>query len=146
MRDSSRTLTGRRLRDQPVGLAKVGAVDGVAHRARVGKVRLLDAQGQVLAQRLPRRVVEGVLLFAHHQLGNGHQLVDREVGELDVVRDARAQPGVGVKEGLHTVSVSSEDHHEVAALIFHRLQQHLDGLLTVVAFVLGADRGSRPRR
>jgi hypothetical protein len=60
------------------------------------------------------------------------------VGEVQVVRDARAHARVGLEEGVHAVLVAGQDHHQVVALVLHHLQQDLDRLLAVVALVLGA--------
>jgi hypothetical protein len=54
-----------------------------------------------------------------------------------VVRDTRAHPGVAAEERVHAVLVPGQDHHQVVALVFHRLQQDLDRLGAVVALVLG---------
>ena len=77
-------------------------------------------------------------LLLEHQPGDRHQLVDVEVGEVDVVRDAGSHPRVRAEEGLHAVAVAREHDDEVLALGLHDLEQDLDRLLAVVALVLGA--------
>jgi len=47
---------------------------------------------------------------------------------------------------VHAILVARQDHHQIVTLILHDLQQDLDGLLSVVALVLGPVRGSTPRR
>ena len=54
-----------------------------------------------------------------------------------MVRDARAHARVGAEESIHAVLVAGENHHQVIALVLHHLQQDLDGLLAIVALVLG---------
>ena len=81
---------------------------------------------------------ELVGLLLEHQRGDRHQLVDVEVGEVDVVRDARSHPRVRAEEGLHAVAVAGEHDDEVVALGLHDLEQDLDRLLAVVALVLRA--------
>src|SRR6266566_5360224 len=54
--------------DEAVRLAQLDAVERVAHAARVGEVRLAHPQHQILAERGPRRLVELVMLLAHHQV------------------------------------------------------------------------------
>ena len=66
------------------------------------------------------------------------QFVGRIVGEIDVVGDARAEPRVAREEGVHPVLVAGEDYDQVVALVLHDLEQYLDRLGAVVAFVLGA--------
>src|ERR1044072_5599521 len=128
---------------QATGLTHAGAVDGVADGAPVGEARALDAALDVLAKRFARLVGELVLLLLEHELGDLGQLRDREVGEVQVVRDARAHAGVRAKERVHPVLVAREDDDEVVALGFHDLQQDLDRLLPVVALVLRAVQVAR---
>ena len=54
-----------------------------------------------------------------------------------MVGDARVEARVGLEEGGHALFVAGQDHDQVAALVFHGLQEHLDGLLAVVPLVLG---------
>src|SRR2546430_3450512 len=49
----------------------------------------------------------------------------------------RSHPRVGAKEGVHALLVARQDHDQIVALVLHDLQQDLDGLLSVVALVLG---------
>mgnify|MGYP003693662831 CR=1 FL=1 len=53
-----------------------------------------------------------------------------------MVGDARAEAGIAREELVHAVAVAGEDHHQILALRFHHLQQDLDRLLAVVAFVV----------
>ena len=70
-------------------------------------------------------------------VGDAQQLAGRIVREIQMVRDARAHPGVGAEEGVHAILVARQDHDQIVALVLHDLQQDLDGLLSVVALVLG---------
>ena len=78
-----------------------------------------------------------VALVAEHGSRDLLELVVGIVGELDVMRDARAEARVRLEEPLHPVGVAGEDHHEVVAVVLHHLQQDLDRLLPVVALVVG---------
>ena len=61
------------------------------------------------------------------------------VGEVDVMGDARTDARDWLRKKVSMRSlVAGEDHHQVVALVLHHLQQDLDRLLAVVAFVLGA--------
>ena len=124
--------------EQPRGLAQPRPVDRVADAARVGEPGARDAALDVGAERLARGVAELVGALGEHQLGDGHELLGVVVREADVMRDARAHPGVGAEERLHPVVVAGQDDHEPVAVGLHGLEQHLDRLLPVVALVLGA--------
>ncbi len=63
-----------------------------------------------------------------------------------MVRDPRGHPRIAAEESGHPVRISREDDDEVLALVLHDLEQNLDGLLAIVALVLGADIGNTPRR
>ena len=88
-------------------------------------------------KRRKRLVVEAVVLPAEHQRGDLDQLGVVVVGEIDVVRDARREARIAAEEGVHPVLVAGENDDQVVALVLHHLQQDLDHLLPVVAFVLG---------
>ncbi len=57
-------------------------------------------------------------------------------GKADVARHAGAKARIILKESRHSILITSENHDQIFALIFHGLQQHLNRFLTVVAFVL----------
>jgi hypothetical protein len=115
------------------------AARGPAHCARCVRWRNAAAPAAPgTAQRSRAPIAEAVVLAGQHAIGDRQQFVGRVVGKVDVVGDARAHAGVGLEEGVHAVLVAGQDHHQVVALVLHHLQQDLDGLLAVVAFVLGA--------
>src|SRR5450432_2495862 len=124
-------------REQPTGLAQARAVEGVAHRARIGEVRLRDAQCDVLAQRRKACRVEAVVDVCGEQLRDLHQLVYAVIGKIQMMRDTRRHAGIAAEKGLHARLVAGQDDDEVIALVFHHLQQNLDDFLPVVALVLG---------
>ena len=95
-------------------------------------------RSQVLAECRARRVGQPQAEARHHALGDRLQLLDRVVGEVDVVCHARAEARVALEEGVHARLVAGEDHHQVLALVLHHLHQDLDGFLAVVALVLRA--------
>ena len=123
---------------QSTGLAQARAVQGVAHAAGVGKLRLGNAQAQVLLEGLERAGTKAVVLLFQGFAGDVQQLGHRIVGKVQVVGDARTHAGVGLEEGFHAVVVAGQNDHQVFALVFHHLQQDFDGLLAIVALVLGA--------
>ena len=124
---------------QPAGLPHARAVDRVADAAPVGEARALEAPHDVLLERLARpRRSNSYCCCSIMRSRDLHELVGREVREVQMVRDARAHAGVGAEERLHPVLVAREDDDEVLALGLHDLQQDLDRLLPVVALVLRA--------
>jgi hypothetical protein len=81
------------LDQQAISLAELDSVERIAHAARVGKMRLLDAHRQVFGERLARFGIECVALLALIQLyapfANGPRLIcmcppgeDHEIGLL----------------------------------------------------------------
>jgi hypothetical protein len=110
-------------------------IERVAHGPRIGEVRLRSPQRYVLRKCSSRGDAEPVLHAVEHSLRDGQQLVFGIVRKVDVMRDARRQPGIGTKERVHPVLVTGDDDHQVVALTFHHLQQDFDRLLPVVALV-----------
>ncbi len=53
-----------------------------------------------------------------------------------MVGDTRTKAGVRLEERFHSGGVARENHGEIVALVFHHLQQDLDGLLAVILLVL----------
>ena len=47
------------------------------------------------------------------------------------------QPGIGAVEAVHPILISRENHHHLRAAVFHLLQQDLNRLSAVIAFVVG---------
>ena len=92
---------------------------------------------QVPLERRLGLVVETVLLTLEHQRRDAHQFLDRVVGEVDVVCDARLHPWITLEKRRHAIAVAGEDHDQVVAFVLHRLQEDLDRFLTVIALVLG---------
>jgi two-component system, NarL family, sensor kinase len=124
--------------DQPPRLPQPQPVDRVADAAGVGEPGLGHPQPHVLGEGLPGAVVHPVVLPLQHRAGDLQQLGQREVGEVDVVRDARGHAGVGPEKDIHPVGVTGQDDHQVVALRLHHLEQDLDGLLAVIPLVLRA--------
>src|SRR5258708_38191678 len=122
---------------QSARLAQSGTVERVAHAACVGEVRLADASGQILLERRARAGSETVVLPLEELIGDAQQLGGRVVREIQMVRDARTHPGIGAEEAVHAILVARQDYDQIVALVLHDLQQDLDGLLSVVALVLG---------
>jgi hypothetical protein len=70
-------------------------------------------------------------------VGDAQQFAVGVVRKLDVVCDAGAEPGIAREELVHAVGVAGHDHHQIVAVVLHHLQQDLDGLLPVIALVVG---------
>src|SRR5437763_1735728 len=60
------------------------------------------------------------------------QGIRRVVGEVDLAREARAQPGVRLEEAMHEPRVAGDDHDEAVAVVLHALEQRLDRLVAEV--------------
>ena len=101
-------------------------------------MRLGNAAHQVVFEGRARAGAEMVILRFQHLVRDPQQVAGGIVRKIQVMRDARAQPGVGAEEGLHPVLVARQDHDQIVALIFHHLQQYLDGFLPVIALVFRA--------
>ncbi len=114
-----------------------GSLQRVPDAAGVGEARLPHPAVEVVAQRRLGLAGQPVSHLAEHQLGDVGQLVQRVLGEVEVVGDPRAHPRVGGEEGVHPVLVAGQDHHDLVPLVLHHLQQDLDRLLAVVPLVVG---------
>ena len=95
---------------QPAWLAQLDAVDGITHTTRVGEVRLLDPQLQILtpAWESRRRRILGL----HHQFGNGQQFLQAVIGKADVMGDARMEAGIVLEKGFHSLPIAGQDDHQ----------------------------------
>ena len=80
--------------DGKTSLPETGAIERVANRPSVGKMRLHPAYRDVFSQRLPRRGAQLVVQFLQHALGDRKQFAVLIVGEVDVMRHARAETRV----------------------------------------------------
>lgn len=76
------------LPQESVGLTQLDPVDRVTYAASIGEMWLLDAQLKVLGERRARLVVKSVHLLTNHHLSDRHQLLERIVWKVDVMRDA----------------------------------------------------------
>ena len=74
------------------------------------------------------------------------ELVGRVVGEVDLAREARAQPGVRLEEPPHQPRVAGDDHDEPVAVVLHPLEQRLDRLVAEVEPLARRARARTPRR
>src|SRR5438477_11801371 len=77
----------------PVCVSQPRPLQRVADAASMREQRLVDAVLQVRAESVLRLVGELVGVCVEHQAPDREQFVDRVVGEVDVVRDARGHPG-----------------------------------------------------
>jgi hypothetical protein len=124
--------------EQAIGLAQPRAIERIAHRAGVSEIRLPAAQGEIVRKGAPRVGVEAVVHRREHPLGDVEQFPAVVVGERDVMRDARTKTRIALEEHFHARRVTGENHDQIVTLVFHCLEQDLDRLLTVVAFVFRA--------
>ena len=123
-------------REEAVCLPQADPVQSIAHRTGVGEVRQAHAQRNVLGESLLALRAEAVVLLRQQQLGDREQFVCAVIGEIDVVRDARAHTRIAVEETVHLVLVAGEDHHQIVAIVLHHLQEDFDRFRAVVALVL----------
>ena len=49
--------------------------------------------------------------------------------------DPRPKTGIRYKKVLNALAITSQDHHQTLALIFHDLHKDLDGFLSVILLV-----------
>jgi hypothetical protein len=70
------------------------AVEGVAHAARIGEMRLLQAQGDVFLESVASSGAEAVVHVREHAIGDPKQLQVAVVEKVEVVRDAELMPGL----------------------------------------------------
>ena len=84
-----------------------------------------------------RPSAQPVLHGAEHALRDLLELLGAVVGKVQVMGDARGEPGIRAEEGLHAIAVAGEDHDQILALVLHDLQQDFDRFLPVIALVLG---------
>ena len=103
-----------------------------AREARVAERRVALAPREDRAQRLLGTVAERVLRIAGEAAEDRDELVGRVVGELDLAREPRAQPGIRLEEPPHQARVAGDDHDEAVAVVLHPLQQRLDRLVAEV--------------
>ena len=113
-----------------------GAIDGIAHAARVSEVRLRHAPRKVIVEYDLRLVVEAIVHGVEHALRDQCQLIRLVIRKIDVMRDARRHAGIALEETRHPILVAGEYHDQIVAMVLHHLQQDLDRLLSVVALVL----------
>jgi len=121
-----------RLGGQPVRVPEPGPLQFVADAAGVGESRLPHAQGQVFAEYQLRVGGKVIRRAVEHGPADGHQLLQRVRGEVEVMRDPRAHAGVALEEHVHAVLVACQDHYQLVAVVLHHLEQDVDTLLAVV--------------
>ena len=61
-------------------------------------------------------------------------------GEVEVMRDPRAYPGIALEEYVHPVPVAGQDHHQLIPVILHDLEQDIDTFLAVILRVPGPEQ------
>src|SRR5215210_4516887 len=131
-----------RERDEAVGLLAERGLEEVARRARVAE--RLVARGAEHAEDGREFLLRALGEFEVGPLAEGleylDELLDAVVVEADVLVEARAQPRVRVEELLHAPRVAGDDDDEVVAVVFHHLEERLDGLLPEVVGAAAAER------
>src|SRR5579863_4918428 len=95
------------------------------------------SRGDVAFQNFPAAGTQLVILFRQNQFADLEQFVFGIIRKINVMSDARAKTWIAAEEFLHAIGVTRENDDQVFALVFHYLQQNLDGFLPVVSLVLG---------
>jgi len=101
-------------------------------------MRLAAAQGDVVVHRGLGALGQDIVLLGQHMGGDAVQLFVLIIRKIDMMRDAAAEAGVGFEELVHPVGIACKDHHQIVAVVFHDLQQDLDGFLAIVTLIVGA--------
>src|SRR5215469_6947639 len=122
---------------EAVRMPEPGTLHLVTNAPGVGKFRLLHLAGEVLAKRRFRLRGEVVARLFEHSPANGHELIEFVGGEIDMVRDPRPHPGIGLEELFHSAMVARENYHELIAVILHNLEEDVDRFLAEVLWVRG---------
>src|SRR6266849_4278590 len=82
---------------EAVGLAKPCPVYGIAHAAGVGEAGHVHTPLEVGSKRMERLWAETIHLLCKHELRDSKQLIERVIGEIQVMRDARTDARVGLQ-------------------------------------------------
>jgi hypothetical protein len=117
----------------PQGLGGDGPFEQVPDVAGVAEAFPAGCCGEDGAQLLGHAVGELEARAAGHVSEDGGQLLVGVPGEVHGAREAGCQAGVGLQQRVHFGFVSGGDDDEVAAVVFHQLEQGGDGLGAVVA-------------
>src|SRR6266568_3745393 len=121
---------------EAVGLAQACPVYRIAYTAGVGEAGHMHTSLEIGFKGLMGLRAETIHILRKHELSDSKQFIKGIIGEIQVVRNARAETRVGLEESFHTILVACENDDEIFALSLHYLQQNLDGFLSIVPFVL----------
>ena len=123
-----------------VGLCGQNLLKEVAHAARVAEGHTV---GVFVADEVLHVLLsvgrEGVERLAAAHPENFEHLIERIVVKVQVAVEAGLKAGVRVDEFLHQSVVARHDHYKVVAVILHRLEQRIDGLLAEVVVALAVE-------
>src|SRR5262245_57170987 len=115
-----------------MGVTEPGTLQFVADATGVGEPWLGHLTREVLTQRRLRILGQVIARPFQHQPPNGGELVQFVGGEIQVMRNARAHPGVRAEEFIHPLLVTRKDYHELIAVVFHYLKLDVDRFLAVI--------------
>ena len=89
---------------------------------------------QDFGQHFPGVLGEGIAAFPAAHVKDPDKLVHRIIRELHEPVETAFKAGVGRNKGLHQLRIAGDNHHQVVAVVFHCLQQGIDGFLAVIRF------------
>ena len=119
-----------------------GLLEEVPHVAAISEAtaRGFELSANLCLEGSFRRRFEGVLVLLAEAFENPDQFGGGVVLEIQVDREPRLQSGIAVDEGFHVRRVAGGDHDQAIAMVFHALDQGVDGLAAEVILAAG-DKG-----
>ena len=126
---------------QAVGLLGEDLLEQIAHAAGVAEGDAVAVLvGDEIAHLLFRALGERVAALFALQLEDPHHFIGGVVVKVQIAVEAGLQARVGVDEALHQLVIARHDHHQIVAVVLHRLENGVDGLLAEVVFAAAVER------
>ena len=107
----------------------------VPHNTRIEEEGQLCARADVVMEGAVGCLIVAVLQILRHDPGNIVKLVTGVAGKVDVVPGPAHHPGDEAEELVHQILLPRHCHNQVFALVLRGVEEDLDGLLAVIAFV-----------